>query len=87
MDTSEPDRPANHHPDRKNAGTNFGRWIERLCWLVTAGAAIVALMGLLDLLILTQLSAPQYAAMAAGVCAKVLVPYVFTRAVQGWRRA
>ena len=67
--------------------STIGGHFERLCWGVTAFMACVSLVTLLDLALRTDLSAPQYAAMAAGACAKVLVPYVFTRAVQGWRRS
>jgi len=66
---------------------SFGAAFESFCWVVTLLAACIAAFDLLNLAISTSLSAPQYAAMASGACAKVIVPYVFSRAVQGWRRA
>lgn len=67
-------------PDATVAG-----YFERFCWFVTLVAACIAGFGLVDMAMLTGMSAPQYAAMAAGVCAKAIVPYVFARSVQGWR--
>lgn len=62
-------------------------YFERLCWLVTALATTWGAIKLLDASLRTDLSAPQLAAIAAHICAGCIVPYVFTRAVQGWRRA
>lgn len=54
------------------------------CWLVTA---IAAAIGLLQLAVAfgSSLSAPQQAAGAAMACGIVVVPYVFTRAMEGLR--
>lgn len=71
----------------KEKESTVGGRIERLCWAVTGLMACSALFTIFDAAMRTDLSAPQYAAIAAGVCAKLLVPYVFTRAVQGWRRS
>lgn len=70
----------------RGTSTVAGRF-ERLGWAVTLLAACYGLFVMMDAGMRPDLSAPQYAALAAGVCAKVLVPYVFTRAVQGWRRS
>lgn len=71
----------------KEKDSTVGGRIERLCWAVTGLMACSALFTMFDAAMRTDLNAPQYAAIAAGVCAKLLVPYVFTRAVQGWRRS
>lgn len=64
-----------------------GMVFERLCWVVTMLAATVGAYRLFDLAMANSASAPQYAAEAAGVCAAVIVPYVFSRAVGAFRRA
>lgn len=52
------------------------------CWLVTA---IAAVLGLLQLAVTfgASASAPQQAAGAAMACGVVVVPYVFTKAMEG----
>jgi len=67
-------------------GVSLGGLFERLSWVVTALACCWGVFVLLDLAARVDLSAPQLAAKAAHVCAGVLVPYVFSRAVQAWRR-
>ena len=54
------------------------------CWLVTAIAAAVALLQL-AVTFGSSLSAPQQAAGAAMACGLVVVPYVFTKAMEGLR--
>lgn len=68
-------------------GSSLAGRFERLCWAVTALVGCYGLLTMVDASVRTDLSAPQFAAIASGVCAKVLVAYVFTRAVQGWRRS
>lgn len=68
-------------------GSTLAGRFERLCWLVTALVGCYGLLTMVDASMRADLSAPQYAAIASGVCAKLLVSYVFTRAVQGWRRS
>lgn len=67
--------------------TSWGRGFELLCWAVTLLLCTLGALRLFDLALSRSASAPQYAAEAAGVCAMVIVPYVFSRAVQGWRRS
>ncbi|MBC7103805.1 MAG: hypothetical protein H5U13_11465 [Parvibaculum sp.] len=60
------------------------------CWIVTIGAACVAAFGLYVGL-KEATGAPRQAAAAAVSAAMVVIPYVFTRAVQPlcvtmWRR-
>lgn len=62
-----------------------GLVVERLCWVVTLLFCAAGAVRLFDLALSQAASAPQYAAEAAGVCAAVLVPYVFSRAVQALR--
>lgn len=64
-----------------------GGYFERMCWLVTVLATIWGAFKLLDTSLRTDLSAPQLAAVAAYICAGCIVPYVFSRAVQSWRKA
>jgi len=75
--------------DKKASSTEstLGGRFERFCWFVTALAATSGAFTMFDAAARSDLSAPQYAAIAAGVCARILVPYVFTRAIQGWRRS
>lgn len=68
-------------------GTTLAGFFERAAWLVTLLSACWGAVLVFDASVRSDLSAPQYAAIAAGVCAKVLVPYVFARAVQSWRRS
>lgn len=63
----------------------FGLMVERLCWVATLLFCVAGAVRLFDLALNQAASAPQYAAEAAGVCAAVLVPYVFSRAVQALR--
>lgn len=62
------------------------RIFEIVCWLVTAIMSSFAGMRLLLLAASTEASAPQYAAEAAGICAMVLVPFVFSRSFSELRR-
>ena len=52
------------------------------CWLVTS---IAAILGVLQLVVTfsASASAPQQAAGAAMACAVVIVPYVFSKAMEG----
>ncbi len=68
---------------RRSGG--LGAVFEVLCWLVTMVFCAAGAMRLFALSMQSGASAPQYAAEAAGVCAAVLVPYVFSRAVQALR--
>lgn len=56
----------------------------RLCWIVTACAA--SLCSCAFVVNFSMGSAVQQAAGFAGICAFVLIPYVFTRAIQGEER-
>jgi hypothetical protein len=60
---------------------------ERICWKVTFVAAAAAAIDLIYLIFFTEASAPQKIGAAALVAATVIVPYVFTRAVQAWGHA
>jgi len=71
-------------PTARRSG-GFGGVVEVLCWLVTMVFCAVGAVRLFALSMQSGASAPQYAAEAAGVCAAVLVPYVFSRAVQALR--
>ena len=54
-------------------------------WLVTLLATFVA-VGVLFLTFSTAKGAPQEASGAALACAIVIIPYVFTRALEGMKR-
>lgn len=60
--------------------------VEQLCWVLTGFAAVFSAFRVLMLALSNGVSAPQYAAEAAGICAGVIVPYVLARAVQGFRQ-
>ncbi len=62
------------------------RGFELLCWVSTALMAILGSVRMLNLWLTSGVSAPQYAAEAGGILAMVVVPYVFSRAVQQARR-
>jgi hypothetical protein len=88
MNTANTTQPAATPADATDTKDNTAAsYLERLCWLVTALATTWGAFKLLDASLRTDLSAPQLAAIAAHICAGCIVPYVFTRAVQGWRRA
>ena len=61
----------------------MGRF-ERFCWKVTFVAAAAAAVDLIYLIFFIEASEPQKAGAAAQVVAIVILPYVFTRAVQAW---
>jgi hypothetical protein len=61
----------------------MGRF-ERICWRVTFVVAAAAAIDLIYLIFFTEGSAPQKTGTAAQMAATVIVPYIFTRAVQGW---
>lgn len=61
------------------------RAFEKLCWVVTMLVSCAGAWRLFELALQQGASAPQYAAEAAGICAMLLVPYIFSRAVQGFR--
>ena len=54
------------------------------CWLVTSLAAVLAMLELV-VTFGSSASAPQQAAGAAMACGLVVVPYIFTRAMEGLR--
>lgn len=56
-------------------------WV-KLCWVLTLLCACIGAIGALGSMA-PGMSAPQEAAMAATACAVAIVPYVFTRAVEG----
>jgi hypothetical protein len=57
----------------------------KICWFITlAGCGIGGLLAL-DMLLATDASAPQQGAAAAMACAFAVIPYVFTRAIEGMR--
>jgi hypothetical protein len=57
----------------------------KLCWALTLVGTLAA-GGVLALTILTATGAPQQAAGAAVSVAVAVIPYVFTRAVEGLSR-
>ena len=57
----------------------------KFCWAVTLVVSCIAAIGLLVTFAMAQ-SAPQQAAGAAMVAATCIVPYVFTRCVEGLER-
>lgn len=59
----------------------------KACWIVTLLAAAAGGLLVLDLFMRQGASAPQEAAGAAIACALCIVPYVFTRAVEGLKHA
>lgn len=59
------------------------RGFVRICWIVTLLAACGAAFQLFDVFVRGGLSAPQQAAGAALACALCVIPYVFTRAIEG----
>ena len=59
---------------------------EQFCWISTAIMAVLGSVRMLNLWLTSTVSAPQYAAEAGGILAMVVVPYVFSRAVQQARR-
>jgi hypothetical protein len=61
------------------------KFFEGFSWLATCFMAVFAGFRLLSLWLSSGASAPQYAAEAAGICAMVIVPYVFSRAIQSMR--
>lgn len=63
------------------------RIFEQLCWIGTALMALFASFRMLNMWLTAGLSAPQYAAEAAGVMAMAVVPYVFSRAIQQARKS
>jgi hypothetical protein len=79
--------PVASAPDAAACVLSAGAVFERVCWVVTMLAAVAGAYRLFDLAQARGASAPQYAAEAAGVCAAVIVPYVFSRAVASFRRA
>lgn len=60
--------------------------LEQISWFGTALMALFASLRMLNLWLTSTASAPQYAAEAGGILAMVVVPYVFSRAVQQARR-
>lgn len=62
------------------------RALEWLFWLGVCGMSALASLRMWALWFRSDVSAPQYAAEAAGIVAMVVVPYVFARAVQAMRR-
>lgn len=73
-----------------HAGNNLeprtlGGLLERAAWLLACLGCLLGVARLLDMALGPDLTAPQYAAMAAGACAWVVVPYVLARAVQALR--
>lgn len=63
------------------------RTFELICWSVTIFLGVIAGLRMLNMWLTGGMSAPQYAAEAAGILATVVVPYVFSRAVQQARLA
>lgn len=59
---------------------------EAICWMITLLMCIGAGLRMLNLWLSPAASAPQYVAEAAGIMVMVLVPFIFTRAVQEMRR-
>jgi len=59
----------------------------KLCWLVTAFGASGGMLMVIDIFMRRGASAPQEAAGAAIACALCVVPYVFTRAVEGLKQS
>jgi hypothetical protein len=59
----------------------------RICWKVTFVVAAAAATDLIYLTFFTEGSTPQKTGEAALLAATVIVPYVFTRAVEAWGRA
>lgn len=55
----------------------------KFCWAVTGLFCVLATFRLINLWLTSNMSAPQYAAEAAGICAMVIVPYIFSRCAQG----
>jgi hypothetical protein len=67
------------------APRTLGGLLERAAWLLACLGCLLGGARLLDMALGPDLTAPQYAAMAAGACAWVVVPYVLARAVQALR--
>lgn len=59
----------------------------KLCWIVTMLGACAGMLCVINLFMSRGISAPQEAAGAAIACAMCVVPYVFTRAIEGMRKA
>lgn len=58
-----------------------------ICWVVTLLATLVATFLVLPALLSSSASAPQQGAAGAMACALCVIPYVFTRAVEGMGRS
>lgn len=54
-----------------------------LCWIVTLMATGVAALIALPVLMSSEASAPQQGAAGAMACAIAVIPYIFTRAIEG----
>ncbi|HYF16304.1 MAG TPA: hypothetical protein VEA40_00445 [Ramlibacter sp.] len=61
------------------------RVFEAISWVVTLLLGVFAGLRLLNLWLSSGMSAPQYAAEAAGILAMTVLPYVFSRGVQQLR--
>jgi hypothetical protein len=57
------------------------------CWIVTLLMSVFSFLMLAKALMIPDISAPQLAAEAAVSATMVIIPYVFTRAVEGFYRA
>jgi hypothetical protein len=58
----------------------------KFCWLITLLSTCFGFLVLANVFIAKGISAPQEAAGAAMACALCVIPYVFTRAVEGLAR-
>jgi hypothetical protein len=54
-----------------------------ICWIVTGLATLVAALIAVPVLLSGEASAPQQGAAGAMACALAIIPYVFTRAIEG----
>lgn len=64
-------------------GERFFGGVAMLSYCVTLLAACIGGVGVIDILVARDASAPQIAALASQTCAIVIVPYVFSRCMQG----
>lgn len=58
----------------------------RICWVVTMLGACAGMLVVIDLFTRPGVSAPQEGAAAAIACALCVIPYVFTRSMEGLGR-
>ena len=58
----------------------------RFCWIVTMLGACAGMLAVIDIFMTHGASAVQQGASAAIACALCIVPYVFTRSIEGLNR-